>query len=774
MLIRLIVSRIWLPKYSLRLFWLISFAYFLPLDGLSIDEHKQVLEGLIEERTEFDKTVWATEILAQKHEQVFIDLWDRLRISQDKWAVLQQLPFKTIELGQWGPFEHFDLGITSATMAQLTQKRDHSQWIKTIETLKAKGYRLIETEWHHSIFHPPEGDKPPGSVVSFVLHGEAFPEFGRFIIRGKLAVQWALNRLEAPQLEKLHVIKATMLNCEEKRFEPVALPSSTVPPTANAATLLALYDLNGDGLSEIIRPNLNLIYWNRGDWQFEPDTFIMKGSDFRGGSLLADFDHDGLTDFLCVEGKEGLLHRYEADESGLFSTPGVPCGKVGFLRPPSFTAGDIDGDGDLDLWACQYKAPYSSGQMPTPYYDANDGHPFFLFTNDGRGQFTDVTEASGLGKKRYRRAYSGSLSDLDEDGDLDLIVVSDFAGIDIYANDGHGQFSDVTKQIVGKRHSFGMSVTFGDYNIDGRYDFFLIGMSSTTAKRLHRMGLTRVDRPNIASMRPVMGYGNRMYLAGDKHFKVAQFNDSVASTGWSWGSTSFDFDNDGDRDIYVANGHRSGQSAKDYCTRFWCHDIYTGSSKPDRAVNDLLMNSLHSLNQSSISWNGFEHNALFMNQSGKDFVDIGFLQGVSFEFDSRAVASDDLDGDGRVDLLVSEIRWSSQEKRRTFLHLVRNQNATDNHWIGLHFPNNPAQASPIGSKITLYTEHGKQVERLQLGTSYRSQHASTLHFGLGESDWVSKIEIQWPDGKIQHISNPAIDRYHSIHRVNTHARSHTN
>src|SRR5947207_15125749 len=92
------------------------------------------------------------------------------------------------------------------------------------------------------------------------------------------------------------------------------------------------------------------------------------------------------------------------------------------------TCGDIDADGDLDVFLAQYEEPYANGTTPNPYYDANDGNPCYLLLNDGHGNFNDATIGSGLEKKRQRRSYSASFADLDDDGALDLVVVSDFAG----------------------------------------------------------------------------------------------------------------------------------------------------------------------------------------------------------------------------------------------------------------------------------------------------------------------------------------------------------
>ena len=443
------------------------------------------------------------------------------------------------------------------------------------------------------------------------------------------------------------------------------------------------------------------------------------------------------------------------------------------------TVGDVDGDGDLDVWLGQYKTPYHRGQMPTPYYDANDGYPSYLFINDGKGHFTDGTAQAGLEKKRFRRTYSSSLVDLDDDGDLDLLVVSDFAGIDAYENDGRGVFQEATDRWFPERSGFGMSHAFGDLDGDGDEDLYFAGMSSTTAQRLDRLGLGRPDFPQHTTMRGLMAYGNRLLFAKDGRFVQTSISDQVARCGWAWGAVASDFDNDADDDLYVANGHLSGRSTQDYCSRFWCHDIYTGSSEPNPQIARFLSDAfrplqLRGLDSGDISWNGFEHNKFFMNHVGSDpnpatreFIEIAPLLGLASEFDSRGVVAADLDRDGRPDLLLVGNRWAKPGRRtvaRQSLYGWWNQLQTKGHWIGIELRCNgrSRNISPIGARVTIRGDFGQRSAQVITGDSFFSQHPPDVHFGLGRHDRLESIEVQWPDGTTILIEQPQIDQYHVV------------
>ncbi len=724
-------------------------------DGKVSDEQTQQLEKLVTEREELDSTIWSNEVLAQKHEDVFVKLWDDLRGAADKHTLLAEFSFDSLLLGEPQDERTLDWDVQVSQFGGEGRSLDPAEWKELVGQLTDDGLKVVETEWHHSSFEP---GSPARSTVSMTLHLENEPRETRYVVKGNLGIEWA----SGDESSKPRV--ATIDTRNVRVTQRTGQPSFTQEYSAKSKIerCLLVYDVDRDGRSDVILPSENALLRNRGDWQFERLRFLKHhaGRTFQCG-VLADFTGDGFADFLGGGVKAPLL-LFAGDADGKFLSKPHEFEKS-FEDPVVITAGDIDGDGDIDAFLGQYKKPYVGGQMPTPCFDANDGYPAMLLVNNGDGQFIDGTEAAGLAPKRLRRTYGACFIDIDQDHDLDLLVASDFAGLDFYYNDGKGHFEDATDRTVDQRHSFGMALTFGDYNLDEKTDFYMIGMSSTTARRLSKLGLGRDEFPEHQEKRGLMGYGNRMYLAtGDKEgspaFQQPEFRDQVARTGWSWGCTSFDFDNDADDDIYVANGHISQDTAKDYCTRFWCHDIYTGGSQESESVS-ALFTFVNNDEKSKMSWNGFEHNCLLMNEEGDAFTNIGYLMDVAHEQDSRCVVSDDFDLDGRPDLLVLTLDRTADQR---VIRLLKNDFSQDHHWIGVRLQEEGPHHSPMGATVTVRTADRRQVKVVLSGDSSFCQHATLAHFGLAAESQVDELVVRWANGTEQRVASPAIDQYHLV------------
>lgn len=727
-------------------------------------ESNKALVELQKEREELDKTVFADETKAVQHEQVFITLWDRLR-NEDPLKVLNQFEFKTLIFGNLTPQESPDWGIEGITIGALngTEKKiTREQYQILINNFHDEGWRLNQSEWHHSKFIPAENNEPARSIVSCEMHCTSSKEEKRVIIRGKIKVTWSINEGKDPTPDTIDINDLQIITRQGKKIFQEAMnadPKIEAPGRFPRFSPIMVYDLDGDGLNEIIAGGCNLIYKNQGDGKYTKKDFLLNPIVRPAeAGLLADMNGDGNVDFIGGNSVDGSLLLFLGDKKGFNKAP------IKFNIPPlqglhALSAADIDGDNDLDLFVGQWKAPYIGGSMPTPYYDANDGYPDYLLRNDGNNIFTDITDQSGLAKKRDRRTFSASLVDLNFDTHPDLVVVADFSGLDFYINDGKGNFTDKTADFGDEKYAFGMSHTFGDWDGDGIQDLCLVGMSSTTARRLDGLGITKPGYEKYSLMRAPMTYGNRLYTRDSKgNFTQPKFTASAARSGWSWGCTATDFDLDGDTDLYVVNGHISGNSAKDYCTRFWCHDLYTGNSKPNTVLDDLFQTELLSGLGKDFSWNGFEHNAMYLNQSGKDFLNAGFLLGSAFEYDSRSVLATDMDENGTQDLIVVEYNAKTMSQR---LHIYKNTIDSDNSWIGINLADNQ-YTSPVGSVITARSQSRNWSKIIVNGDGFTSQGPSRAHFGLGKIKELSEIEVVWPNGKKTILKNPKINQYHQV------------
>lgn len=723
-------------------------------------------QALLAERARLDAGLWRNESEAQEHERPFTTLWDDLRRSTNRWATLAGFTFESLRLGEPGPVRRLPHEVRRHVFGSPNRPLPPAEVRQMLARWEADGIRLEHSEWHHKQFHPGEPGKVR-STFSATLYAVRDRDQTRFLVQTEFDVLWAAAR-DPGKPPVVREIVVNQLTLSERggadAFRKIGLPRKS---SLSPVTLIAR-DLTGDGRSEILIPTENLAYSYQGDGTWQP-YLLMKQfplhdieTDLRWvRSVLADFTGDAKPDLMLAVPGHGVL-LYEADAKGFFTgTPVKLLEEAKLLEKPSvLTVGDVNLDGRLDVWLGQYLPAYVGGQMPAPFYDANDGPPAFLLLNEGAGKFRDATVASGLAGKRNRRVFSASFVDWDDDGDLDLLVVSDFSGLDIFENDGKGTFQDVTDRLADERANFGMSHVLDDLDRDGKLDLFVTGMASTTARRLVALGLSREEFPEHNAMRLWMAFGNRLYLGdGRGRFRQPAAAGMVNRSGWSWGSAALDFANDGWPDLYVANGHISGRTTRDYCTTYWRHDIYVDSRTNNPVLARLFQRELGVLGD--ISWNGYEKNVLFVNDGGTNFVSAGYLFDVAFEFDSRSVLVDDFDHDGRMDLVVVQQDFFVQPPDGFTVHVLRNEWTNTNHWIGVLLAESPG-VSPYGARVEVRTASGKHTGWVVSGDSLWVQHAPMRHFGLGAEREIRSITVTWPGGKRTVLEKPEPDRYHRV------------
>ena len=732
--------------------------------GGLVDEQVMQQVAVIEARhLQWDATVWADEMTARQYGEVAIRIWDKLRAGADPFQLLAGIPFREMQLGHAQPEEEWESGIRRVRLAKSGPTWSATQFTQALDRWKAAGWQLEQSEWRHRRFDP-HADGGPTSVFWVSLHLVKDTLSKRGILRGDITVQWQPTELTPETLAQPDHIDLAGLEWLERAGAPAFNPANRQDITPNDGNIfidpLILYDFNGDGRVEVILGCKNRIYRNLGEGRFKAETLCPKFSETVFNVTLEDLSGDGVVDVVAC-GHDGI-YLIEGEQGGTFKSEArlVWQAPEKVLDPMVMTTGDIDGDGDADLWLSQYKLPYVKGQMPTPIYDANDGFPGYLLLNDSTGRLTDSTVDAGLAPKRHRRSYSASLADIDDDRDLDLVVVSDFAGVDIYLNDSTGKFTDTTDRLVGNRYGFGMAHTFADYDADGRMDFLMIGMNSWAVERLLSMKLAPPTHRHYTERLADLTFGNRLYFGAGAKFEQRPMGDRVANTGWSWGATSFDADNDGDTDLFIANGHKSRESVKDYERQFWCHDIYHGTSEPNTAMEVYISGMSSRLYGAGYSYGGYEKNRLLLNRENKSLDDVAFLMNASHEIDSRNVASGDIDGDGRLDLIFTHFSvWP--EPATQGLLMAPNLWPGDNRWVGFLLARSVGCPSLNGTKVRLRAGGRDQWRVIVNGDSYRSQHAPIAHFGLGQAA-VEFVEIQWPNGQTTRIAAPPHGRYHAV------------
>jgi hypothetical protein len=234
----------------------------------------------------------------------------------------------------------------------------------------------------------------------------------------------------------------------------------------------------------------------------------------------------------------------------------------------------------------------------------------------------------------------------------------------------------------------------------------------------------------------------------------------VDRTGWSWGCSTADFDNDGFPDLAIANGHETRASVREYEPEFWLHDLYAANSTENPVVAMYFAAKFQRTRGQGQSYGGRELNRLFLNQRGRGFVEAAHLLGVALDADTRNLATGDLDGDGRPDLVLTT--FEAWPERRQTLRVFRNELPAQN-WLAVQL--RPAAAAPAvaGARVAVRLSDGREVvQALVAGDSHRVQHPDVLHFGLGSASAVQRVRVRWTGGAEETLTAPALNRVHRV------------
>ena len=359
-----------------------------PSDRLS-QELATTLAALETKEQKVAETIWAKELLAQECGRTFEALWDSLNAATNKLRLAADFPVGEIVLGNWSQAQSLPHGVELRNPIAAGTSLSTEQWRRFVEEFARAGWRLEQTEFRHIRFDTDEGGLPWRSHFYFSAHLTKTAPLERAVLEGDLIVDWASkpSREELASVKRIDASRLTLkTRSGEPPFRPILIEAITPPEKAGTIDPLILYDLDGDGFSEIILAAKNQVYRRRGEDRYEPEPLCQTPPGLIFTGVIADLDGDGAADFLCAK-PQGLI-LFKGSGRGAFDEPG----RLAWTANPRLqnasvlTCGDIDHDGDLDLFLGQYKIP-TLGQILRPnFHDANDGHPAYLLLNDGHGQ----------------------------------------------------------------------------------------------------------------------------------------------------------------------------------------------------------------------------------------------------------------------------------------------------------------------------------------------------------------------------------------------------
>jgi enediyne biosynthesis protein E4 len=488
---------------------------------------------------------------------------------------------------------------------------------------------------------------------------------------------------------------------------------------------VALFDYNNDGLLDIFFTNgaaipslektdakyANRLFRNNGDGTFTDVTERagLKGIGYSMGVAAGDYDNDGFVDLYVTGVNKNQLFHNNGD--GTFTDVTDRAGVAGMVphlgKAWAVTAGwfDYNNDGLLDLLVINYldydlkTAKLCVAQGLPAYCSPVEflGTPNILYRNNGDGTFTDVSAQSHIGEY-VGKGMGVSFADYDADGYTDVFISNDTFQNYLLHNNGDGTFTDVGVTAGVAYNAFGNSVA---------------GMGTDFRD------LDNDARPDIFET-AMFGEGFPLY----KNLGDGQFQDVTSNAGLTrfssrltaWGTGAFDFDNDGFKDLFTAN-------------------------------SDILDNSIELAHRPYAL-----PNRLFRNRGNMIFEDVSAKAGAGFAVPQphRGAAFGDLNNDGKIDVVVTVLNGPPQ--------ILMNRTSNRNHWIILKLRGVKSNRDGLGTRVKITTALGSQYNEATTAVGYNSSSDKRVHFGLGSATVVDKIELAWPSGIKQVLTNVNADQ----------------
>jgi hypothetical protein len=514
---------------------------------------------------------------------------------------------------------------------------------------------------------------------------------------------------------------------------------------ASMGAAVSIVDFDRDGWEDIYVVNSkegsrNALYRNLGNGMFRDVAaevgladVNLPGTGVSTGAVWGDYDNDGYEDvFLYKWGKPELFHN---DGGKHFTRVTEQAGLPPWVNANTAIWFDYDNDGKLDLFLGGYYPEdvnlwhlKTTKIMPNSFEYANNGGRKYLFHNLGNGHFEEVSAKLGINSRRW--SLAAVAADLRGTGYPDLFIANDYGVSELYLNEGGKRFREVGKEAgVGFSPKSGMTASVGDILNQGQFDVYVTNISEEG----------------------VLVQGNNLWMpkAGKSTGMVRYEN--MANTfgvelgGWCFGGQFADLNNDGFLDLYVATGNVSLDHGKSY----W-YDYSKIAGGNQAIISDAA--NWPPLEGRSLS--GYQHKRVWINDGEGRFKEVAQMVGVKDVYDGRSVAMADFENRGALDVVVANQRGP--------LLLYKNTVAPGRHWIEFDLEGQRSNRSAIGAQVRVFWAGQEQLQQVSGGSGFCSQNERRLHFGLGKATAVDRVEIRWPSGIKQILTNPRIDENHKV------------